>query len=85
MDTGGSTILGMAKERTNKPKKLGRPATGRTPTTTVFARISPDLGKALEAYVESVRPRTTTTAVVSLAIEEHLARVGFWPPAGAEE
>lgn len=64
---------------TKSEKKLGRPP-GRKPAVTVFARIDPRLGSALERYVDSVVPKTTATAVVELAISQYLERVGFWPP-----
>src|ERR1700722_19544459 len=80
MVASGVTMPVMTDDRKKPKKKMGRPATGRTPSTAVFARVSPELGKALDAYVESIRPRTTNTAVVSLALEEYLTRAGFWPP-----
>jgi hypothetical protein len=76
-------MLGMAK-KSNKPKKgPGRPA-GRIPTVPIFARIAPALGQALDGYVASVRPKTTQTAVLELALEEYLAKHGFWPPAAGD-
>lgn len=68
---------------TEKRKKTGgkkRPPQGRSPSVTVFARVSPELGSALDAYIEGTRPRTDKTAVVALALEEYLTKVGFWPP-----
>lgn len=72
------TMPGMAKK---PPKRRpGRPR-GRTPTETIFARVSPDLAKALDSYVSTFRPKTTQTAVVEVALEEYLTKHGFWPPA----
>jgi hypothetical protein len=68
---------------TDKPKKPrrkpGRPQ-GRTPSVTIFARINPELAKVLQAYIDGVKPKTTTTAVVELALERYLTEVGHWPP-----
>jgi hypothetical protein len=75
----GSTIPDMAKKKTNKP---GRPSSGRTPTTTIFARVPPDLGKAIDDYLDSLRPAPTLTAIVRVALEEFLQAKGFWPPTG---
>lgn len=52
----------------------------RTPAVTIFARIKPRLGRALEDYINSVRPRTSTTAVLEAALEDFLSVQGFWPP-----
>lgn len=71
------TFAGMAKKKPTT--KRGRPPTGgRTPAITIFARVSPELGKALNDYVDGIKPKTTLAAVVSLAVEEYLARVGHW-------
>ena len=34
----------------------------------------------MDEYVESTRPRTTAKATVEAALEDFLAREGFWPP-----
>lgn len=52
----------------------------RSPAYTVFARLSVELGGALDAYIASLRPRPTLTSVLEVFIEEGLKRVGFWPP-----
>lgn len=63
-----------------KPKKTrGRPATGRSPSVTIFARVPPQLAKAFEAYLESLRPKPSSTAVVIAALEDFLQGKGFWP------
>jgi hypothetical protein len=45
--------------------------------------IASELRDALDAYVEGIRPKTTQTAVVSLILEDYLAKHGFWPPASS--
>jgi hypothetical protein len=74
MANSGVTMLGMAK------KKPGRPPTGRKPTYTVYVRIDPAVGAALEEHIKSIQPKTTETAVVELAIRFYLESVGMWPP-----
>jgi hypothetical protein len=74
MKTVVATIDRMGKEK----KKRGRPATGRTPTETIFARVPPELSQALDNYLESLRPQPKTTAVVIAALEDFLAARGFW-------
>jgi hypothetical protein len=64
----------------DKKKGRGRPPTGRTPTVTVFARVPPPLAQALDAYLDSLRPQPTTTAVVVAALEDFLQARGFWSP-----
>jgi hypothetical protein len=59
-------------------KRVGRPSTGRTPTVTIFARVPPALAEALEAYLDSLRPKPTTTAVMIAALEDFLQAKGFW-------
>lgn len=75
----GGTMLDMAKSSKPSKKGPGRPA-GRKPTTTIYARVEPSLGAALDAYLDSLRPRPTTTSVIVVAIEEYLKQQGFWPP-----
>lgn len=75
MVVAADTILNVA----NKKGKPGRP-TGRKPTDTIFARVPPELGKAIDDYLGTLRPQPTLTAVVKVAIEEYLERHGFWPP-----
>lgn len=87
MASSGSTILDMPTKR-NKSSggggKRGRPATGRAPTETVFARVKPELAAALNAYIKSLRPEPKITAVVVAALEDFLASKGFWPPPDQE-
>src|SRR5262249_25900156 len=84
MSSNGSTILDMPAKKSSSKKgsrksAAGRPATGRTPTTTLFARGPPELGEALDAYLDSLRPQPRPTAVVRVALEEYLRSKGFWP------
>ena len=41
--------------------------------------IDPALHDALRAYLDSQRPRPTTTSVVEVALEDFLRTKGFWP------
>jgi hypothetical protein len=72
-------------EKGKKGKGRGRPSTGRTPTTTIFARVPPPLAEALEAYLEGLRPKPTTTAVVIAALEDFLEAKGYWPLSERED
>jgi hypothetical protein len=71
-------IQGMSQKKDKK--NPGRPATGRTPSVTIFSRVPPPLAEALEAYLDSLRPKPSTTAVVIAALEDFLQEKGFWPP-----
>lgn len=62
----------------------GRPP-GRKPTTTIFARVSPRLGKALDDYIDSLKLKPTITGIVELSLKEYLASQGFWPPKDESE
>ncbi len=75
MAKSGPTLPVMA----NNKKKPGRPK-GRKPTYALYARIKPALGKAFEAYIESIQPRTSATAVIEMIVEQYLTSVGHWPP-----
>lgn len=74
MDAAMATICRMAKK-----KKPGRPA-GRTPKYTVYAKIPVDLGKALDAYLDSDELGPSLTSVVTVALRAFLTEKGFWPP-----
>ena len=50
------------------------------PAEPFFARVEPALGAALDAYLNSLQPRSRMTAVVELVLKKHLQKVGFWPP-----
>jgi hypothetical protein len=82
MNSGAATIDRMADK--DKKKRPGRPATGRSPSVTVFARVPPPLADLLEAYLDSLRPRPTTTAVVVAALEDFLAARGYKLPPPAD-
>jgi hypothetical protein len=81
MVSADATIGGMPRSRKSEtpPKQPNR-----SPAYTVYARIDPALGAVLEKHIDSVRPKTTLTAVLELAIEEYLAKQGLWPPTDAE-
>jgi hypothetical protein len=72
------TLTPMANN-SKKPGKPGRPK-GRKPTYPLYARIKPSLGEAFDAYVESIQPRTSTTAVIEMILEQYLHAQGVWPP-----
>ena len=63
----------------NQSTPRRRAKCGRTPAHTIFARIEPDLGEALNDYLAQHRPKTTRTAILALALEEALRKAGFWP------
>jgi hypothetical protein len=66
----------MAKK---KPKGDGVPKPNRSPSYSLYARISPELGEALNRYVDSLRPRPSLASVLEVFIEDSLAKAGFWP------
>lgn len=68
-------MLAMAERK--KPRKPGRPATGRKQTVTIQARVSPELHAALETMCATTR-RTKNVEMV-IALEAHLAAAGVWP------
>lgn len=77
----GGTMLVMAKKRQDDSEK---PKPHRAAKYILYARLPPALGDVLETYIRQTKPRPDKTAVVELALEEYLARVGFWPPADKE-
>lgn len=81
MPSATATIPSVANNKKGKP---GRPP-GRKPTDTIFARVPPELGKAIDDYLDSLRPAPTLTAVVKVALEEFLETQGFWPPKDESE
>lgn len=62
------------------PETRGRPRKTNKLTFNVSAKLPSDLGRQLTAYANGVRPATSVSSVVSLAIEQYLASVGYWPP-----
>jgi len=55
--------------------------TTRAPPITLCAGVDPDLGQAFNEYVDSLRPKTTTHAVIEMLIERYLTESGMWPSA----
>lgn len=75
MDESGVTMPLMA----SKKKPDAKP--NRSPNCALFVRVEPELGNALEKYMDSLVPlRPSLTVVLKAAIKEYLARKGFWPP-----
>jgi hypothetical protein len=74
-------MLVMNQKRPKK-KGVGRPP-GRKPTVAIQARVSPELGAALDALTEQTR-RTKNVELV-LALESHLKAAGLWPPESEED
>ena len=58
-----------------KPKHAGR-----RPHKPLYIRAEPGLAKALDRYLDSLRPRPSRQAAVVAALEDWLRREGFWPP-----
>jgi hypothetical protein len=63
-----------------RPKK--KPDRDRHAEPKVLFHLPHDLREALVAYVRSVEPATTMSAVARLAIQQYLTRQGVWPPEG---
>jgi hypothetical protein len=53
----------------------------RRPPITLCAVVDPDLGQAFNECVDSLRPKTTTQAVIEMLIERYVAESGKWPSA----
>ncbi len=60
-------------------KPRGRPPSEAGPTVSVSTRISQAKAKILEKYVESILPRTSTAAVLELALDRYLQSLGLLP------
>ena len=66
-------------------KKPGRGA-GRPPndppkiSESISLRVSAEMNAVLQAHVDSIKPKTTSSAVLVLALEEYLVARGLWPP-----
>lgn len=80
MDRNSATLFPMAK---GKKPTSGRPK-GRKPTEVVTARIAPDLAQAFNEHVESLRPKTSVTAMLTFLIENYLESKGLWPPTSTD-
>ena len=72
MDNDSCTTIDMAKGNEPKPQ-------GRRRSYTIFLRVRPELGAAFDEYLESLRPKPTSTAAFEVALEEFLQARGFWP------
>ena len=78
--------MGKKKGKTGgeKPDAASEPRKpNRYPSRTVYARLSPALGAALDAFIASLRPEPTLASVLEMFIEDGLKQKGFWPPADA--
>ena len=64
----GKTMLTMAK----------RAATSHVGKHRETITVSPKLLEAIDAYIESLRPEPSRTAVWQVAMEDFLAAHGFW-------
>lgn len=84
MTAAAATMPGMSKKRPNASQEGGKPEKpekpGRRPSVVLFARVDPALGNAFNDHVQSIRPKTTTQAVLELLIEQYLEGLGLWPP-----
>lgn len=66
-------------------KKKPVQATSNRTGKPVNVWIEPALYAALKSYLDSQRPRPTTTSAVEVALEDFLRTKGFWPPADTPE
>lgn len=76
-------VMGKAKKDKPEATKVEKKGQNRSPAVTIFARIDVGTGKDFLKYVDSIRPKTTATAVIEMLIEEHLQKLkaaGLWPP-----
>ena len=61
-----------------KPKRRGRPATGRNPITGV--RLAPELTQAVEAWIAAQPdPKPSRSEAVRLALTDWLTGLGYLP------
>lgn len=49
-------------------------------TTQFSVRLSAEMVAALEAFIESLDPPPSRTAVITSALRQYLEGKGFWPP-----
>ena len=68
----------------NDKRRPGRPSNETPPLPSISTRPYPELAAALDAFLQSVRPKTTTSAVLIAALEDYLTAKGF-PPADYRE
>lgn len=59
--------------------KPRRPQGSMKKVGTVYVRIDPVVGNALDAHVKSIQPKTTETAVVEMALRQYLQGLGLLP------
>lgn len=71
MNGSAATLPGMGSRK--EDKKPGRPA-GRKPTTPLSARIDPALAQDFVEHVESLRPKTSVSAVIEMLIEQYMRK-----------
>ncbi len=69
------TMLNVAKKKTITEPTANEPK--ERPGYPLFARLDDRLGAALDAYLNSVRPRPTKTTVVEMLLEDFLTKEGF--------
>lgn len=76
MSSPADAITRMSKK---KPPGEGG-AQKRSPAVTVYARLPPELGKAFNRHIDTLRPRASAQAVVEMLVERWLTEEGKWPP-----
>lgn len=86
MDTLTPTIPDMPRPR----KKANRsPRSGSKPVhrsgKPINVWIPEAVSQALDTYIRSQRLKPTQTVVITLALQEFLAKEGFWPPPDATD
>ena len=76
-----------SKDAEKTKRAVGRPrkyeaadANQERSGTSVHVYIDPVVNDALAEYIASQIFRPSKTAVMELALREHLQRAGFWPP-----
>ena len=75
------------KEAEKAKKPLGRPrkyesadADQERSGTSIHVYIDPAVNGSLAKYISTQVFKPSKTAVLELALREHLERAGFWPP-----
>src|SRR5262245_12073174 len=71
---GGRTVA-----KSKNTRGPGRPQNETPPEPSISARPTPELARALDAYVKKVRPKTTRSAVILDALEFYLTEKGAYP------
>ena len=78
MATATANMPNMAREKKNQPKdETGKPK--RRPSVTLYARVEPELGRIFNEHVDTLRPKTSTQAMIEHLIEQYLRDQGLWP------